>query len=320
MRHIIESMESAWEEVEFFEAILEADDDLLDEVFDDDDVAHLEHLAQLISAAEAGALSEDQDDVLEGLKSWLTKKKKQFVRKLPPGTKMVFGKIVKVGKAVGKAAGTAARGAQTGARKVVAAKRAVQGAAYRFTDAGKKARAAAKKVSDTKGRKAGEASWQASKQTYKKNVKAGESHTFAASQAQKAGSRTAGSKPKLTKPVAAPNSKTMPGTGARKKGKPTQATGPAKKGAPRKRKANAKMEDIFNKYNARVNKPMDSREARLFYDALQWIEDNADMVPDAILAIVKQARPGRGMGRKPEMTWPEAYEVLGWYMDLKGTD
>jgi hypothetical protein len=228
MRHIIESMESAWEEVEFFEAILEADDDLLDEVFDDDDVAHLEHLAQLISAAEAGALSEDQDDVLEGLKSWLTKKKKQFVRKLPPGTKMVFGKIVKVGKAVGGAAKKAAAGAQTGARKVVAAKRAVQGAAYRFTDAGKKARAAAKKVSDTKGRKAGEASWQASKQTYKKNVKAGESHTFAASQAQKAGGqRAGGNKPRKAKATA-----------------PSASPAPVKKkGAPRKRKT--KMEDVF---------------------------------------------------------------------------
>jgi hypothetical protein len=254
MKNLIESTELALAEVEFFEAILDADDDILDETFDADDVARLEALADLIGACEDGVLSEDDDDLMEGLRSWLLKKKKQLVRKLPPGAKMVFGKIVKGGKVLGQAAKATAsgvqagaRGVQAGARKVVAAKRAVQGAAYRFTDAGKKARAASKRLSNTKGRKAGDAAWQASKDTYKKHMKAGESHTYATSQAQKAAARAGGEKPKakakLTKPAAAPSSETMPGTGARKKGKPTQATGPAKKGAPRKRKT--KMEDVF---------------------------------------------------------------------------
>jgi hypothetical protein len=252
MRHLIESMESALAEVEFFEAILAADDASLDEAFDADDVARLEALADLIGACEDGVLSEDDDDLMEGLRSWLLKKKKQFVRKLPPGAKMVFGKIVKGGKVLGQAAKATAsgvqagaRGVQAGARKVVAAKRAVQGAAYRFTDAGKKARAASKRLSDTKGRKAGDAAWQKSQDTYKKHVKAGESHAFASSQAQaqKAKAKAGGGKPKLTKPAAAPSSETMPGTGARKKSKPAQAPAPAKKSAPRKRKT--KMEDVF---------------------------------------------------------------------------
>jgi hypothetical protein len=241
MRHLIESMESALAEVEFFEAILAADDAVLDEAFDADDVARLEALADLIGAYEDGVLSEDDDDLLEGLRSWLFKKKQQLVRKLPPGAKMVFGKIVKGGKVVGGAAKKAAAGVQKAVQKGVAAKRAVQGAAYRFTDAGQKARAAAKKVAATKGRKAGAAAWQKSQDTYKKHVKAGESHAFASSQAQ--AQKAKARKPKLTKPAAAPSSETMPGTGARKKGKPTQATGPAKKGAPRKRKT--KMEDVF---------------------------------------------------------------------------
>lgn len=244
MRHLIESMESALAEVEFFEAILAADDASLDEAFDADDVARLEALADLIEAYEDGVLSEDDDDLLEGLRSWLFKKKKQLVRKLPPGAKMVFGKIVQGGKVVGGAAKKAAAGVQKAVQKGVAAKRAVQGAAYRFTGAGQKARAAAKKVADTKGRKAGAAAWQKSQETYKKHVKAGESHAFAASQAQKAKAKAGGGKPRLTKPAAAPSSGTMPGTGARKKGKPAQAPAPAKKtSAPRKRKT--KMEDVF---------------------------------------------------------------------------
>jgi hypothetical protein len=38
MHDLLESQANAWDEVEFFEAILAADDDLLDEVFDADDV------------------------------------------------------------------------------------------------------------------------------------------------------------------------------------------------------------------------------------------------------------------------------------------
>lgn len=316
MRELFEAWERAHAEVECFEAILAADADLLDEVFDADDVERLAVLADLIAAAEADALVEDQDDMLEGLRSWLSQKKRQVVRKLPPGAKMVFGKIVRGGKVVGGAAKTAAAAVQKGVGKAVAAKRAVQGAAYRFTDAGQKARAAAKKVADTKGRKAGAAAWQASQAAYKKHVGAGESHAYAAAQAQKA--QRARTKAKLTKPGASPTSRKMPGADARKAEPKAAVSGVASKRAPRKRKA--KMEDIFSQYSARVNKPMVGREARLFDDALQWIKDNADMVPDVILALAKKAHPERGMGRKPEMTWPEAYEVLGWYMDLKGID
>jgi hypothetical protein len=229
MKNLIESTERALAEVEFFEAILDADDDFLDETFDADDVARLEALADLIGACEDGVLSEDDDDLMEGLRSWLFKKKKQFVRKLPPGAKMVFGKIVKGGKVVGGAAKKAAAGVQKAVQKGVAAKRAVQGAAYRFTDAGQKARAAAKKVADTKGRKAGAAAWQKSQETYKKHVKAGESHSFAASQAQKSGARAAvGGKPQPRKSKAPA---------------PAAPAPVKKKSAPRKRKT--KMEDVF---------------------------------------------------------------------------
>lgn len=243
MADLFECQENAWDEAEFFEAILMADDDLLDEVFDADDVDRLETLAQIIGAAEAGALSEDQDDLLEGFRSWLAKKKTQLVRKLPPGAKMVFGKIVQGGKVVGGAAKKAVAGAQKAVQKGVAAKRAVQGAAYRFTDAGQKARAAAKKVADTKGRKAGAAAWKASQDTYKKHVKGGESHAYAAAQAQKAKAAQA-RKPKLTKPVDAAKSKAMPGTGARKK---TSKAPPPAAAAPAKnvRKRKPKMEDVF---------------------------------------------------------------------------
>jgi len=162
---------------------------------------------------------------------------------------------VKGGKVVGGAAKATARGVQAGARgvqagarKVVAAKRAVQGAAYRFTDAGKKARAASKRLSDTKGRKAGDAAWKASKDTYKKHIKGGESHTYATAQAQKAGARFGGEKPKgkpkLTKPVEGAKSKEMPSTGARKKtskAPPPAAAAPTKKA----RKRKPKMEDVF---------------------------------------------------------------------------
>lgn len=232
MKNLIESTERALAEVEFFEAILDADDDILDETFDADDVARLEALADLIGACEDGVLSEDDDDLMEGLRSWLLKKKKQFVRKLPPGAKMVFGKIVKGGKVVGGAAKKAAAGVQKAVQKGVAAKRAVQGAAYRFTDAGQKARAAAKKVADTKGRKAGAASWQKSQETYKKHVKAGESHAFASSQAQKSGARAAvgGKKPQPRKAKAPAPAAPAPA--------PVK-----KKSAPRKRKT--KMEDVF---------------------------------------------------------------------------
>jgi hypothetical protein len=227
MKNLIESTETALEDVEFFEAILDADDDILDETFDADDVARLEALADLIGACEDGVLSEDDDDLMEGLRSWLLKKKKQLVRKLPPGAKMVFGKIVKGGKVVGGAAKKAAAGVQKAVQKGVAAKRAVQGAAYRFTDAGQKARAAAKKVADTKGRKAGAAAWQKSQETYKKHVKAGESHAFASSQAHKEKAKAAGKPRKSKAPAPA-------------------APAPApvkKKSAPRKRKT--KMEDVF---------------------------------------------------------------------------
>jgi hypothetical protein len=262
MNDLFESMETAQDEAEFFEAILAADDDLLDEVFDEEDVERLAIMAQLIGAAEAGALSEDQDDMLEGFRSWMAKKKTQIANKLPPGAKMVFGKIVKGGKVLGQAAKATARGVQAGARgvqagarKVVAAKRAVQGAAYRFTDAGKKARAASKKLSDTKGRKAGDAAWKASKETYKKHIKGGESHTYATAQAQKAGARFGGEKPKAkakpTQPVAAEKPKPKAGKGKRKKSAVVRTKGEGwdvevtrtKKPGTKKRKP--KMEDVF---------------------------------------------------------------------------
>jgi hypothetical protein len=232
MNDLFESMETAQDEAEFFDAILEADDDLLDEVFDEEDVERLAIMAQLIGAAETEALSEDQDDMLEGFRSWLAKKKTQIAGKLPPGAKMVFGKIVKGGKVVGGAAKKAVAGAQKAVQKGVAAKRAVQGAAYRFTDAGKKAHAAAKKVADTKGRKAGDAAWKASQDTYKKHVKGGESHAYATAQAQKAGARSGGEKAKA-KPKA--------GKGKKSVAPPPQGAGPVKK----TRKRKPKMEDVF---------------------------------------------------------------------------
>jgi hypothetical protein len=248
MNDLFESMETAQDEAEFFDAILEADDDLLDEVFDEEDVERLEIFAQLIGAAEAGALSEDQDDMLEGFRSWMAKKKTQIAGKLPPGAKMVFGKIVKGGKVVGGAAKKAVAGAQKAVQKGVAAKRAVQGAAYRFTDAGKKAHAAAKKVADTKGRKAGDAAWKASRETYKKHIKGGESHTYATAQAQKAASRFGGEKSKAkakpTAPVEVEKPKPKAGKGTRKKtsvAPPPAAEAPVKK----TRKRKPKMEDVF---------------------------------------------------------------------------
>lgn len=173
--------------------IEEADDDLLDACMDEEDADRLEALGALLEMAASGPLTADQIVALEGLRDWASKKKAQVASKIPSGAKVVFGKIVKGGKVIGKAAGkgavAAGHGAVKAAHGAVKAKRAVHGAAYGFTKAGKEAKAAAHKVAAAKGRAAGKAAWAASKGTFKKAVKSGESHSYAAGQAKRAGEK-----------------------------------------------------------------------------------------------------------------------------------
>jgi hypothetical protein len=149
-----------------------ADEATIAACFEAADADRLEFLAGLLEAAAQGPLSAQQQVALEGLRDFVRKK-------LAPGTKMVFGKVVKVGKAAGHAAVTTGRAA-------VAAKRGVQAHAFRFTQAGKQARTAAKRIRDTHGRAASQASYAAAKGTYQAASRAGETHRYAAAQAAKA--------------------------------------------------------------------------------------------------------------------------------------
>jgi len=241
------------EEGAALDLILEADDDEILEAFTESDADRLDFLADLLDAAARGPLTEEQELALEGLGSWIKKKAGAVKKKLAPGTKMVFGKVVKVGKAAvgaAKAVGHAA----------VTAKRGAQAHTFRFTAAGKQARAAAKKVRDTHGRAAGKKSYGAAKETYKAASRAGESHKYAAGQAAKAQGKTdkkakaaeygpldkagkakakaVGGKPQRAKKAA--SKKNVRPTGA------LASKGKGKKAAPRKGRKHESMQDVFN--------------------------------------------------------------------------
>lgn len=234
------------EEGAALDLILEAADEDVLAYFEEADADRLDFLADLLDAAARGPLSEAQQLALEGLGSWVKKKAGAIKKKLAPGTKMVFGKVVKVGKgAVGaaKAVGKAA----------VTAKRGVQAHTFRFTAAGKQARAAAKKVRDTHGRAAGKKSYGAAKETYKAASRAGESRKYAAGQAAKAQSKTdkrarAAEYGPLDKAGKA-KAKAVGGKPRGKKAAPVKgaSAGKGKKAAPSKgkRRRAESMDDVF---------------------------------------------------------------------------
>jgi len=238
------------EEEAAFALILEADDDEILEAFDEGDADRLDFLADLLDAAARGPLTEEQALALEGLGSWIKKKAGAVKKKLAPGTKMVFGKVVKVGKAAvgaAKAVGHAA----------VTAKRGVQAHSFRFTAAGKQARQAAKKVRDTHGRAAGKASYGAAKGTYKAASRAGESHKYAAGQAAKAQGKTdkrARAAEYGTNAERAPKKKAPGKKAAAKRVPPKQVPAKrksapipkGKKGAGKKKRRTESMQDVFN--------------------------------------------------------------------------
>lgn len=242
-------------DMESLDLIMESDDDIVLAYFDESDADRLDFLADLLDAAAAGTLTEQQELALEGLKSWFQKKKEAVKKRLPPGTKMVFGKIVKVGKGAVGAAKAVGRAAVT-------AKRGVQAHTYGFTKAGKQAKAAAKKVRDTHGRAAGKASYGAAKRTYQAASRAGETRGYAASQASKAQGKT-DKKAKAAEygDNAAPSKKKAPAKKAPAQKAPAQKSpskkAPAKKptkkvpvndkkAPPKKRKRRVEsMEDVF---------------------------------------------------------------------------
>lgn len=249
MREIFEGTQGPLleEESAALDLILEAEDDEIMEAFTAGDADRLDFLADLLDAAARGPLTEEQALALEGLGSWIKKKAGAVKKKLAPGTKMVFGKVVKVGKAVGKAAKAVGRAAVT-------AKRGTQAHTFRFTAAGKQARAAAKKVRDTKGRAAGKKSWATAKETYKAASRAGETRGYAAGQAAKAQSKT----DKRTRAAEyGPMDKAAKAKAKAVGGKPQRAKNAApKKGAPvpkgkkapprKGRRKNESMQDVFN--------------------------------------------------------------------------
>lgn len=208
--------------------IMEADEAWIEERFELADADRLDFYADLLEAAARGPLTEQQQMALEGLRDFVKKK-------LAPGTKMVFGKVVKVGKgAVGaaKAVGKAA----------VTARRGVQAHTFRFTAAGKQARAAAKKVRDTKGSAAGKKSWATAKDTYKAASRAGETRGYAASQAAKAQGKT----DKRTKAAEYGPKDKASGKAPAKKVAPKRAPGAKGKKAGRKGRKQESMQDVFN--------------------------------------------------------------------------
>jgi hypothetical protein len=238
------------EEGAALDLILEAADEDVLAYFEEADADRLDFLADLLDAAARGPLSEAQQLALEGLGSWVKKKAGAIKKKLAPGTKMVFGKVVKVGKAAvgaAKAVGHAA----------VTAKRGVQAHSFRFTAAGKQARQAAKKVRDTHGRAAGKKSYGAAKETYKSASRAGESHKYAAGQAAKAQGKTdkrakaaeyganaeKASKKKAPGKKASVKKAPPKQVPAKKKASPMPK---GKKGAPRKSRKHESMQDVFN--------------------------------------------------------------------------
>jgi hypothetical protein len=259
MREIFE--ETQWplleEEEAAFNLIMEADDDEIMEAFTEEDANRLDFLADLLDAAARGPLSEEQALALEGLGAWIKKKAGAVKKKLAPGTKMVFGRVVKVGKAVGGAAKAVGKAAVT-------AKRGVQAHSFRFTAAGKQARQAAKKVRDTYGRAAGKKSYGAAKGTYKSASRAGESHKYAAGQAAKAQSKTdkrakaseygpldkegkakakaVGGKPQRSKKAAPKKGAPV----AKGKGKKAATVPKGKKGTGKKKRKTESMQDVFN--------------------------------------------------------------------------
>ena len=237
------------EESAALDLILEAEDDEIMEAFTEGDADRLDFLADLLDAAARGPLTEEQALALEGLGSWIKKKAGAVKKKLAPGTKMVFGKVVKVGKAVGKAAKAVGRAAVT-------AKRGTQAHTFRFTAAGKQARQAAKKVRDTHGRAAGKKSYGAAKETYKAASRAGETRGYAAGQAAKAQSKTdkraraaeygpnSEKSPKKRAPEKKAAAKRVPPKQAPAKAKAPIPKG--KKGTGKRKRRTESMQDVFN--------------------------------------------------------------------------
>lgn len=200
---------------EFISAMLvHAPADILRESFSPEEADLLESYAHLIESEAFDVLTEDEALQLEGIRKLIGKVKEKVKSKIPPGMKMVFGKLVKVGKAVGKgakAAGKAAvatgkavgkaakavgkAGAAVG-RTAVKAKRGAQARTYAFSKAGKEARKLAKEVRKTHGREAAEKIKKASKETYQKASRAGETAEYARGQAAAAGK---GASKKVTK-------------------------------------------------------------------------------------------------------------------------
>ena len=287
--------------------ILEADDDTILEDFEEEDADRLDFLADLLEAAARAPLSEQQALALEGLGSWLKKKAGAVKKKLAPGTKMVFGKVVKVGKgAVGAAKATG--------RAAVTAKRGVQAHTFRFTAAGKQARAAAKKVRDTKGRAAGKASYGAAKETYKAASRAGETRGYAAGQAAKAqagvdkrskakqyGPAGAPAKKRAAAPKAAsPVKKAPPKKGAPKKAAPKRAPVKGKGG---KKKRMESMQDVFN-----MLETMDNRHG--WSEILRACGGN-----EGIAYVVKGTLDGIADNKKPNDAFFDSVDNENFYGD-----
>jgi len=187
---------------EFVHAMLEhAPPEWIGEVFDEEDAPKLEVYATLLEDEAFGLLTEESEVLLEGLKKLIGKAKDKIASKIPPGMKMVFGKLVKVAKGAGKAAAAGAKGAVKGAKAVgrgakavgrgakkvadtaVKAKRGAQAATYGLSKAGKEARQLAKEVKKTHGRQAAKDVKKASKAAYQAASRGGESADYARGQA-----------------------------------------------------------------------------------------------------------------------------------------
>jgi len=179
------------------EMLVHSTPDVLSEVFSVEDAEMLEEYALLVEDEDLGLLTEDSEVQLEGIRDALKKVKDKVKSKIPDGMKMVFGKLVKIGKATGKAAvatGKAAvatgkavsKGAKAVGRTAVKAKRGAQAGTYAFSKAGKDARKLAKDVRDTHGREAAKQVKKASKDAYQKASRAGETSKYASGQAASA--------------------------------------------------------------------------------------------------------------------------------------
>lgn len=217
MRDLFEAAEFV-DETSVIEDLLALDEDDLVAVFSEADASQLDDLADLFESHAEGLLDEDEGEALEAGWGWIMEKAavarkrgapvkapaakkrtravpgvKPAVRrkgavkgKLKPGEKMVFGKVVKVGRAIKKGAGMLSRAAHAVGRAAVAAKRGVQAHTFAFSKAGKQTRALAKKVRETHGRAAAKAVHGASKAAYQAASRSGESRGYAKKQAGQA--------------------------------------------------------------------------------------------------------------------------------------